>query len=441
MAVGDPGLRPAAVPADRGVGRQVPLRADRRASDAADSWVYDLMRRGAAAAAALGRSRLDRRGHLPRMPLGSARRRGRAPAAGRRRDRTSSGLLVVLAAVGCALWLIVRFVARRAQPADDAARAFGLGLLTLIRVVVLIALASADLGADRRLDRAAAGAGRSACSRWRSSWRPSRPICCSRSSSCVIVRFSLNPDIWLSPLMVLGTQWYILFNVIAGASGVSRPTCARRRRNFRMRGWQWWRKVMLPGHPAVLRHRRDHRLGRLVERQHRRRGGELGRYQADSAGLGAYIAAGDRSAATIRASCWASPSCRCFVAAVQSPAVAAALRLCRTPPAPGLSEEPRMDTDVAPAVAARGQRAAARPITRTASADLVVLDDVNLTPARGRDRGAARPLGLRQIDAAAHHRRPAARRPRARCSGAAGRCTGRPRASPWCSRASRCFPG
>ena len=34
----------------------------------------------------------------------------------------------------------------------------------------------------------------------------------------VIAVWDLNPDIWLSPLMVLGTQWYILFNVIAGAS-------------------------------------------------------------------------------------------------------------------------------------------------------------------------------------------------------------------------------
>jgi NitT/TauT family transport system permease protein len=33
-----------------------------------------------------------------------------------------------------------------------------------------------------------------------------------------IVSLQLNPNIWLSPLMVLGTQWYILFNVIAGAS-------------------------------------------------------------------------------------------------------------------------------------------------------------------------------------------------------------------------------
>ncbi|SEI22719.1 ABC transporter permease [Pseudomonas asplenii] len=62
----------------------------------------------------------------------------------------------------------------------------------------------------------------------------------------VILQFHLNPDIWLSPLIVLGTQWYILFNVIAGASAFPndfREAAA----NFHIRGWQWWRKVMLPG--------------------------------------------------------------------------------------------------------------------------------------------------------------------------------------------------
>ncbi|MBU6958246.1 ABC transporter permease subunit [Pseudomonas sp. CVAP len=62
----------------------------------------------------------------------------------------------------------------------------------------------------------------------------------------VILRYQLNPDIWLSPLIVLGTQWYILFNVIAGASAF--PNDFREAAtNFRIRGWQWWRKVMLPG--------------------------------------------------------------------------------------------------------------------------------------------------------------------------------------------------
>ena len=33
----------------------------------------------------------------------------------------------------------------------------------------------------------------------------------------LIVTLKLNVEIWVAPLMVLGTQWYILFNVITGA--------------------------------------------------------------------------------------------------------------------------------------------------------------------------------------------------------------------------------
>ncbi|WP_419793859.1 ABC transporter permease subunit [Pseudomonas palleroniana] len=62
----------------------------------------------------------------------------------------------------------------------------------------------------------------------------------------VILHFHLNPDIWLSPLIVLGTQWYILFNVIAGASAFPNDF-KEAAANFRIRGWLWWRKVMLPG--------------------------------------------------------------------------------------------------------------------------------------------------------------------------------------------------
>ncbi len=62
----------------------------------------------------------------------------------------------------------------------------------------------------------------------------------------VVVRFDLNPDIWLSLLMILGTQWYILFNVIAGTTAY--PTdFLEAADNFQIRGWQWWRKVILPG--------------------------------------------------------------------------------------------------------------------------------------------------------------------------------------------------
>jgi NitT/TauT family transport system permease protein len=64
-------------------------------------------------------------------------------------------------------------------------------------------------------------------------------------AALAIVRFHLDPDIWLSPLMILGTQWYILFNVIAGASVV--PVEIRDAgANFQVKGILWWRRVMLP---------------------------------------------------------------------------------------------------------------------------------------------------------------------------------------------------
>jgi len=61
----------------------------------------------------------------------------------------------------------------------------------------------------------------------------------------LILRFRLDPEIWLSPLMILGTQWYILFNVIAGTTAL--PTELRlAAQNFAVRRLLWWRRVMLP---------------------------------------------------------------------------------------------------------------------------------------------------------------------------------------------------
>jgi NitT/TauT family transport system permease protein len=62
----------------------------------------------------------------------------------------------------------------------------------------------------------------------------------------VILRHHLDPNIWLSFLIVFGTQWYIVFNVIAGASAF--PNDLREVvSNLRVRGLDWWRKVILPG--------------------------------------------------------------------------------------------------------------------------------------------------------------------------------------------------
>ncbi len=62
----------------------------------------------------------------------------------------------------------------------------------------------------------------------------------------LISHYGLTPNIWLSPLMILGTQWYILFNVIAAASAF--PNDLREvSRNLHVRGWLLWKRIILPG--------------------------------------------------------------------------------------------------------------------------------------------------------------------------------------------------
>jgi len=61
----------------------------------------------------------------------------------------------------------------------------------------------------------------------------------------VMVSLKLTPNIWLSPLMVFGTQWYILFNVVAGAATI--PNELRLAAdNLGLKGWLKWKRVYLP---------------------------------------------------------------------------------------------------------------------------------------------------------------------------------------------------
>jgi NitT/TauT family transport system permease protein len=157
-------------------------------------------------------------------------------------DAVLVGLLVLL--VGLALWRVWGF-ASSALRWSDVAEAVGLGLITLLRVVVLMILAS--------LFWVPVGV-----------WLGLRPVWARRAQPVAqflaafpanllfppvvlfIVHFRLSADIWLTPLMILGTQWYILFNVVAGAAafpGDLKEAAA----NFRIGGWLWWRKVILPG--------------------------------------------------------------------------------------------------------------------------------------------------------------------------------------------------
>ncbi|MFT8421313.1 MAG: ABC transporter permease subunit [Gluconacetobacter sp.] len=62
----------------------------------------------------------------------------------------------------------------------------------------------------------------------------------------LIVHYHLSSDIWLTPLMILGTQWYILFNVVAAASSYP-ADLLEVARSLQVRGPLWWLRVALPG--------------------------------------------------------------------------------------------------------------------------------------------------------------------------------------------------
>src|SRR5690242_17034311 len=206
------------------------------------SWVYDLWRR----------ARLTRRTAQAMGWLGSfVERLVPRPRAMQTTVRTSTARLfdlvwiaLVLAIVAYALWRIVLFT-RQSLDWHDVLVAVEMGLLTLARVVVLIAIASViwvPAGVWIGL-RPWAAATVQPVAQFLAAFPANVlfPI-----AVVAIVHWRLQPDIWLSPLMVLGTQWYILFNVIAGASAF--PTDLREASTlFRLRRWQWWRDVIIPG--------------------------------------------------------------------------------------------------------------------------------------------------------------------------------------------------
>src|SRR5580765_1019780 len=149
----------------------------------------------------------------------------------------------LLALAGAAVVWIMLFVGASVAPAEIG-WVFVLGLITAARVLVLIALASliwVPIGV----------------------WIGLRPHIADRAQPVVqflaafpanlffpaavvfILRFRLTPEIWLSPLMILGTQWYILFNVIGGTTGLS-AELQLAASNLGVRRLLWWRRVMLP---------------------------------------------------------------------------------------------------------------------------------------------------------------------------------------------------
>jgi NitT/TauT family transport system permease protein len=210
--------------------------------DAPESWFYDLLRR----------TRLLRRLSAPVAWLARLMPRRLLPnldtplPGGAITARWFDRIWIVLVAVGVA-WstlTIIRYLAAYIS-LKDTLTVVGLGFITLARVLVLIAVATViwvPIGVWIGLRPA-----------WSQRIQPLAQFLAAFPVNLLypfavsaIVAFSLDPNIWLSPLIILGTQWYIVFNVIAGASAL--PNDLKEAADmFHLRSWQKWRDFILPG--------------------------------------------------------------------------------------------------------------------------------------------------------------------------------------------------
>jgi NitT/TauT family transport system permease protein len=199
-------------------------------------WLRALMRRPARLLQAIALLRLD----LPVRPHAPPSRRGRAVS--RLLDLVWLG--IIAAGAIWAFWLIIAYI-RQELGLDEVLMSVFYTLCTMTRVILLMALATAvwvPVGVWIGLRPALA-----------EKVQPLAQFLAAFPANVLfpvavmlIVRYSLNPDIWLSFLIIFGTQWYILFNVIAGASAFPndlKETVA----NFRIRGFSWWKNVIIPG--------------------------------------------------------------------------------------------------------------------------------------------------------------------------------------------------
>ncbi|VWC79071.1 sulfonate ABC transporter permease [Burkholderia lata] len=216
--------------------------------NAPESWLLDLVRRTRLIHQLLVPAGwfFAKAARIPlRLPLSGAMRFS-LPRVEKKASRTVDIAWAILVLIGTAyvVWRVVSFVSTGVTLAE-VGHVLVLGLITLLRVAVLIAIASVIwvpigvwIGLRPRLAEKLQPLAQFLAAFPANLLFPAFVI--------VIARFHLNADIWLSPLIVLGTQWYILFNVIAGAT--SYPNDYREAAtNFRIRGWQWWRQAILPG--------------------------------------------------------------------------------------------------------------------------------------------------------------------------------------------------
>lgn len=164
----------------------------------------------------------------------------------RRKSRINADILfgvgigmIVMGAIGLGIHIVSTEV-----PLKEVVSVFGLGILTFLRVICLIVFASlvwtpvgVAIGFNPKLARVA---------------QPLVLIFASfpanflfPAATIIFIRIGLGLNLGSVILMILGAQWYVLFNTIAGAMAV--PNDLREMAtNMRLTGWPLWRKLILP---------------------------------------------------------------------------------------------------------------------------------------------------------------------------------------------------
>ena len=152
--------------------------------------------------------------------------------------------LILLLIIGATIAWMLHFILRTVGPAE-VLKTFWLGLLTLLRVMTLMVIATiiwtpigVAIGFNPKLARLL---------------QPVVQFLASFPANFIFpfatlffIRTNISIEWGSILLMALGAQWYILFNSIAGAQTI--PTDLREMAdNMGLRGWQRWRKVIIPG--------------------------------------------------------------------------------------------------------------------------------------------------------------------------------------------------
>ena len=275
---------------------------------------------------------------------------------------------------------------------------------TMLRVIALIALATLDLGSDRRVDRPASADRRESPAAGAVS--RGLPGQCRLFPIAVIgiLHFQLNPDIWLSRADRLRHAMVYRLQRHRRRRAPSPTICARRRRISGIKGWIWWKKRDPAGDLPLLHHRRAHRLGRLLERRHRRRICQMGRRHGDARMASAPISprrpqTGDYPKIVLGVAVMSV-----FVILFNRLFWRPLFRLRRTPSA-ALVRFTMLDSPP-PTPLLERQRMSRKPTDGVGGEQGALGARQCLArPQRGRDRRPARPFGLRQIHAAAHRLR------------------------------------